>query len=343
MRRLQRVAQDVLECFGYEEVWRELGVLEGESAFAAEALERHLSNLEVPQMIVRFFAGWLGRAGSRRIVRILRLSVPDNVPVEDIVLAWLAFRGVRLPRPQARPISLARVIREKLSQALGHAEAYEAVKTVAPELERLTRLLAFYYLVALESEDARRLAISRSLLTSGASVAEATGRLGAWEMLERLTWNQIVVLLQQLDHCPRAPYDSHCREVMEVLDSTERALVDNLVQARNRVIHGMGSATETTRNFCQNAQALLDRWLERGVVPRGAVVWSARHSYLEEQELVCGDETDSRVLARFAPIAIRPGESLLISPDQSQADINGDRLTSLPTTASWMTPEVGDL
>jgi hypothetical protein len=331
------IASDILDAMGAEAVGAEIGNFEGGDASVATELERKLDQFRTPSELVAFLSGWLGRGGARVILKSLGLH-PTDPSVDALVEKWLAHRGVPVERPRSRPKRLVKVIREKLAQVAGHAEAYEAAKVIAPEIERLIRLLALYYLESFESPAEQVACVTRALEAGWYGPRPSSKKLpdDPVRALESLNVRELVLVLKALDHCVLEPYSEQMQEITRVVEVDEGNLLDSLVPARNVQLHGLSGA-EGSRMFCRDAESLINSWERRQLVPRGAIVWRTVDTILGPRELLCSDESRQEVTIVGVRAAISPRASLLISPKPSSIELRGERLKPLPAGGAWAT------
>jgi hypothetical protein len=327
------MARDIIPLVEVEDLAAELGGPPDEQSIGAR-LERHLARQETRDRLIGAIEGILG-ARVRALLR--RANLPSDGPRGDSLLTpWLRLRGVPDPvNPRARPQNLLKWLRENALQAANNTEEeYALAKSAAPELERLMRVVAFYYLHSFPGEKERVEAIGEALRNASRNgfPAQEPERLpsASGTALLSLSLSQLAAVLAGLDHCREEPAGLARGVLLKVVPPEERLLLQQLIRARNRVQHGTSSPGETPARFCDALGDLACKWSERRVVPRGGVVRIATAGELGGTRTQCQDEWMSDVQYRALRGHLKRGDSVLFVSDSDASDIEVDYPCALP-------------
>lgn len=257
------LVEDAIRGLGAEDVALGFGVADEEAAAAMEAAIATARDADdLVGLLVRAF----GTIGLRKVQRALGLPGGD---AEGVATAWLALRGITRPRPRARPQHLAAEIRKGIAQAQTNEDLYGTAKLVAPELERLVRWVAWYYLSA--GDEAARIERCRAVFARCFEGREPACGATLATTLENVSLGVVLTLLVEASDAPRRPYVTHGSARVRVVTKEELATLSGVPGGRNPVVHGRDGG-EAGDSLCARISALLDGWTARAVIPRGAIV-----------------------------------------------------------------------
>lgn len=295
---------------------------------------------------------WLEEFGRPTLKRAIEaaggagFTIPRSL--REMASALLVLLGARRPIVRACPLGLYRDANEKLEQVFiatpDDGAAYELAKSQAPELERLFRLLVYFYLEACEDPCGMGEAISGALADypfDSEYKAVDSPLKDPIKTLSKLSLSELSWILGKMDRVPSQATALDYWEGPWLVEGKERAFLVDIARLRNRIAHGKADRSDG-KELCERIRALFDSWRARldqevgRMVPRGVVVEESR-DLGHAAELRCLDRSSRRELLRCSEPR-KTGDCLLV-PDMIPEW--NDRVVVVPDGAEWETPSLG--